>query len=246
MRTSADGKNVLRLKYEQGKLVSKGDDLKSLPYLHKVTQLVATGKDPLAERALKLLVHEADLEYQQTPLPEVLEDFRERFMMPIHIERSLYDVPRIIDHPVTMDEQKIQVFLGLHQIVEEQGLTFDYRFHSFWLTTPKMAAEWKDPTGVSDLKPAEGSALAKALPEPLKADLAVPLRDLPKVVQDEYGFELDISGLGDGGWTRPDKVPSRPGLIRPLLRDTLFMALYANKCRCREEGGKLILSRITP
>lgn len=235
-RKSADGKRVLRLTYENGKLLCKGDELRNLPYLQKVSGLAASGKDPLAEAALKFLEHDVDLEYPETPLSEVIEDLSARFNVPIYMDHYIRDVPRVMKSPITINEKQVPVFLGLHDLVVDHGLTFDYRFHSFWLTTRKGLAAWNDPTGVSDLKPAAGSSLAKALPEPPKFDfLATPLSQLSEALRTKHDVEFDVSSVPAIKWKSYD-----PNL-KLSLRDDLFIILYQNNCRCREQDGKLII-----
>ena len=51
-------------------------------------------------------------------------------------------MPEWMELPVTINEKAIPVFIGLHDVASEHGLIFDYRFHSFWLTTPQALATW--------------------------------------------------------------------------------------------------------
>jgi hypothetical protein len=240
-RTSSNGKEVLRLTYEKGKLMEKGDAISMLSYLQKVSALAKSGTDPVAECALKMLEADVDLDYPATPAKEVIEDLKERFQVPMYVDIQAKDMPRRMELPVTIDEQQVQVFVGLHEIASQNGLAFDYRFHSFWLTTPKAIENWQDTTGVSDLKPAAGSPLAKALLEPLKFDLlATPIAELSEPFQKELGVTLDATRVKDAEWIETGR---RDHLREPRLslRDALFITLQINKCRCREDGGKLII-----
>ncbi len=213
-----------------------------MPYLQKVAALAKDEKDKLAQLALAVLERNADLDYPETPVSEVMEDLGERFQIPMYVDNQATDVPGMPGKPITINEKHVQLFAGLHDIAAQHELAIDYRFHAFWLTTPKALAAWKDNTGVSDLKPAEGSSLAKALPEPAKFDLlATPISKLSEVMRKEHGIEIDASRVSAISWHMHDPKPDFPGRTWPPLRDGLFTTLYQNNCRCREEGGKLVI-----
>jgi len=159
----------------------------------------------------------------------------------MYVDMQAKDMPRRMEMPVTIDERQVQVFVGIHEIASQNDLTFDYRFHSFWLTTPKALENWQDTTGVSDLKPAAGSPLAKALLEPPKFDLlATPIANLSEPFQKELGVSLDATRVKDAEWTETGRR-NRLREPRLLLQDALYITLRINNCRCREDGGKLII-----
>lgn len=240
-RKTKGGLGDLLLTYEKGRLVSKLEDIKSLPYYQKVRALAADGKDPIADYALTVLEQDADLDYPQTPVKEVVEDWKERFGVPMYVDTQAAGMSKMMELPTTVNDQAIPMFIGMHDVATQHGMTFDYRFHAFWLTTPKSLAAWKDTTGVSDLKPAAESPLAKALPEPLKFDLlGTSLDKLAEPLKKHLDVELDASKAADAEWY---DTSTRPGPDLPKLnfRDALFTILYLNHCRCREQDGKLII-----
>jgi hypothetical protein len=240
-RLNKDRKEDLRLTYDEGKLVTKTEGLKNLPYLQKVSALAKDENDLLAKRALAALEMDVDLEYSETPAKEVIDDLKERFHLPIYLDIQAADVASKLEAPITINEKKVELFLGLYEIAAEHELIFDYRFHSFWLTSPKALAAWKDTTGVSDLKPADGNPLAKALPEPPNFDLlATPIANLAEPLQKEHGITLDASRTKNAEWHQGEQRPFR-GMPQHSLRDSLFITLYMNHCCCRQEGGKLII-----
>ena len=147
----------------------------------------------LAKRIQAALQSDVDLDYPGTPAAFVVEDLKERFNMPMFVDIQATDVAGIGEKKIMVNLKQTPLFLGLHKIAAGHGLAFDYRFHSWWLTTPKAAAAWKDNTGVSDLKPAKGSPLAKALRPAEIHLLATPIAKLAEPLQKEYGLALDAS-----------------------------------------------------
>ena len=238
-RKTIDGK-VIRLTYDQGQLVDQGEDVKSFAFLKNLLRLAKDG-DQLAKRVKDAIEADVDLDYPGVPTVEIVEDLQERFAIPMLVDSQLTDDAAIHKRKIVINHRQIPLGLGLHEMAASQELVFDYRFHVLWLTTPKAAAAWKDNTGVSDLKPADGSPLAKALTESPKFDLlATPIAKLAEPLQKEHNVTLDVSRASEAKWTRLSEPSSR--VLRMLsLRDALSILLYQHNCRCREEGGKLII-----
>ena len=238
----ADGKSVLLLTYDKGKLVDKGDGLKAMPYLQKVAGSPKTRRTSRLNWLWRSWKKMRTWTIRKLLSRRCWRKLGVRFQIPMYVDYQAMDVPGKAAKPITINERSVQMFAGLHDIAAQHELAIDYRFHAFWLTTPKALAAWKDTTGVSDLKPAEGSPLAKALPEPAKFDLlATPISKLSEVMRKEHGIEIDVSRVSTISWHAYDPKPNFPGRTWPPLRDGLFTTLYQNNCRCREEGGKLII-----
>ena len=53
-------------------------------------------------------------------------------------------------------------------------------------------------------------------------------------------MSLDASRAKNAEWSQSMQRPL-PGVPHLSFRDALSITLYLNNCRCREEGGKLII-----
>lgn len=216
------------------------------PLLAQVLALKEKGlpPDPAADRAIKILNTRADFDYPGTPIREVLQDLGERFGIAIRPDEPALVAAKvsITVAPIRVDYKNTPLFAGLHDMARTQNLTFHYRYHTIWLTTPQGAKDWKDPAGTLSLKPAKGSPLEKALGEPVNFDfLITPLADLPDALKKHHGLTVDISAL---------PMPVKRGGERPIahilekslpLRDALGILFTLEDCRCHEKDGVLVI-----
>lgn len=242
-RKALDGNEVLRITFKKGQLASKPGELEPFPFLRRLQSLQADGMppDPFADAAMKLMHAYSDFEYPQTPLKETIEDLRERFGTPMYVDNQALEAAGISSSaPTTINEKGHNVFFLLHDLAKVNGLTFDYRYHALWITTPKSAEKWKDATGVADLRPAKGSPLEKALGEPAKFDfLATPISDVSPILKKEHGLSVIAAGVPR---ERPRHKMRASKFEQSLpLRDALGIMLYMNDCRCREKDSALII-----
>jgi hypothetical protein len=132
------------------------------------------------------------------------------------------------------------LFAGLHEMAKSQDLTFHYRYHTIWLTTPKAAKDWKDPAGTLSLKPAKGSPLEKALGEPAGFDfLFTPLEELPAALKKQHDFTADVSAVPRD--QRKDRPKARDLEKSLPLRDALGIRFTLEDLRCHEKEGVLVI-----
>jgi beta-lactamase regulating signal transducer with metallopeptidase domain len=225
--------------FKDGKLV--GEKNSQRPAFEKVTLAAKDGKDLVAARTFKTLNARGAFEYAETPLWEALEDLHERFNCPMYFDPQAPGIEGINEMPVWMNEKQMPLVDCLSLLAAEHGLTFDYRFHALWLTTPEAILAHKDTTGISDLKLAPASSFAKAFSETPKFDFfATALQNLPEMLKTQHGLEVDVSKVSEGRWhPRPTADWSLEKKL--TLREALGITLTLFNCHCREEGGKLII-----
>ncbi|MBC7856274.1 MAG: hypothetical protein IAF94_22820 [Pirellulaceae bacterium] len=245
-RKNAESKEVLRLTFKQGELVGGTGELSQYAFLTRALAMKGDKlpPDPAVNYALKVLVRDVDLSYPETPIREVIGDLRERLSMPMYVDEQTLAAARISSKtPVTIDENSLPLFVGLHNMTKRRGLTFDYRYHALWLTTPQGVREWQDPTGIQSLKPAKGSPLEKALGEPAGFDfLATDFSDLAAVLKKQHGLTVNASALGfEAREGRPEKLRAGPFEKSLPLRDALGILLTLRDCRCHEKDGVLVI-----
>lgn len=102
----------------------------------------------------------------------------------------------------------------------------------------------KDTSGISELELAAGSPLAKALIEAPKFDFfGTKLEELPAQLKEHHDLKLDVSRVPDGRW-HPRRTLDGSLEKKLPLRDALGITLTLFNCRCREEGGKLIIEPV--
>lgn len=204
--------------------------------------------DPTADHALKVLNKVVNLQYPDTPIGEVMIDLRLRFGTAMYLDEPALTAAKVSSMAKFKFRKKgTPLFAGLHDMARTQALTFHYRYHAIWLTTPKAAKDWKDPAGTLSLKPAKGSPLEKALGEPVKFDfLFMPMTTLPAALKEQHGVAADISALVAPIEKRKDR-PNASQLEKSLaLRDALGILLTMQDYRCREKDGVLVIEPIKP
>ena len=232
---------VSRVTFKEGKLVREKES--PLPAYEK-----GEGSLPRKERTrgrpiLKRLNLLADFDYPDAPFQEVLEDLHERFNLLMYFDVQAKGLKGFNELPILANEKQMPLHDCLSRLAREHGLTFDYQFHALWLTTPDSLPR-KDTTGISDLKLPPDNPLAKALPEIPKFDFfAAKLQDLPKLMKEHHGLTVDVSKVPEGR-RHPRRTPDGSLEKKLPLRHALGISLTIFNCRCREEGGKLIIEPV--
>src|SRR5262245_56612419 len=113
------------------------------------------------------------------------------------------------------------------------GLACDYRYGSVWITKTDKMKHWQDPTGIAEIKPPTGSALARSWNEPIAADYSAPLGQVLSYVASKLAISIDASRVNAISVGQPTPVAvaktafAPTGTIRQLpLRHLLGNLLY--------------------
>jgi hypothetical protein len=122
------------------------------------------------------------------------------------------------------------------------GLGCDYRYGCIWITTAEDGTDWRDRTGILDVKPLKDSALARAWNEisPPVDCVQTPLTEVLAYLKQPLAIDIDTSQIEE------TTVDSSPPLVTLSLRglrfcDTLGQLLYRTGCRCQLEEDKLVI-----
>jgi hypothetical protein len=160
---------------------------------------------------------------------------------------QIHRIPIVIDPRVPLPTKpKPAGFLSpdlatfLLQTAQLHGVVLDYRYGCIWITTPDDAKGWRDPTGVAELQPPNGSSLAKMWNGRL--DINVPGTDLPSALEalsKHVNGEIDCSQIAAGVELRGR--PVRAKLAGLPLRHVLGLLLLESRCRCELRDGKLVV-----
>ena len=123
--------------------------------------------DGRSNKSVEALWAEVDLEYPRVPLKEVIEDFKERFSLCVAAIRTKRR--EVYDAPITVNVKQWPLRMGFDAILSQQGLVLDYRYGVLCIVDAEGASDWKDPTGVMDLRPSADTPLAERLDAPAKS-----------------------------------------------------------------------------
>jgi hypothetical protein len=202
-------------------------------------------KRPLDEETAAALEKETSIDFVEQPLKDA--------MMYIG---DLHNIPTVVDPrggfeadlPITQTISGLDLQSALVLMLAPHGLACDYRYGSLWITKTDKMKDWQDPTGVAEIKPPSGSALARSWDEPIAIDCAAPLANVMGYIGQKMAISIDSSQIQVISPQTP--VPAKAGLapftttvtIRNLpLRDALGHVLYNNGCRCKLEGETLVI-----
>ncbi|HEY2411361.1 MAG TPA: hypothetical protein VGI40_03925 [Pirellulaceae bacterium] len=146
------------------------------------------------------------------------------------------------DLPITCSYRSIDLGTVLLLLTAPNGLGCDYRYGCIWITTAEDGNDWHDPTGVSEIKPPKGGALALAWNEisPPVDCVQTPLTEILAYLKQPLAIDIDTSQI------EKTTADSSPPLITLSLRglrfcDTLGQLLYKTHCRCKLDGDKLVI-----
>ncbi len=229
------------------------------------------------------LLMDVDLDYAETPLGEVIEDLHERFNIPLasrwkprtiavkqrpdpgkkrspKVEEMPSVVKEIQHAPVTVNEKQEMLLVGFDVILKQLDLALDYRHGVLCIVDAEVAADWKDTTGVMDLRPAKDTLLSEQLDAPAKVTCIEPLPDVLRNLAQAQEISVEFrpsddptSGVGsipEGEMVNlirealmirnePSSKSSRPMPI--TLRQLLGLLLDQANLHCHEKNGVLII-----
>jgi hypothetical protein len=148
--------------------------------------------------------------------------------------------------PITGEFRGIDLRSALFLITMPHNLGCDYRYGSLWITAADDCSDWHDPTGVADLKPPSGSALARAWNEPIAIDFGKALLlEAVAFIEERMAVSIDTSRVQTLGQRPPFPVTTFAGYTPTLrgrpLRDVLGHLLYNYRCRCELDGETLVI-----
>jgi hypothetical protein len=130
-------------------------------------------------------------------------------------------------------------------LTQRHGLDCDYRYGCLWITTPEDAKDWRDPTGVSDLKLEPGSLLEAAWNEPIHVRrYDEPLDKILAKILAPLGVVIDTTRIGpiaSQSELFPANFHQSMDGNRLRLRDLLGLLLYRTGCRCELREGTLVI-----
>ena len=155
-------------------------------------------------------------------------------------------VPIVIDSKIALPTRphgasihNLDMSAFLFQTVQLHGAALDYRYGCIWITTPADAKDWRDPTGITEVQPPEGSRLREAWNHQLENHApACDLSTMLAVLSKHCGGEIDASLVAESnvrGSPVDLKLPSLP------LRHVLGIVLYQSNCRCNLEQRMLVI-----
>jgi hypothetical protein len=191
------------------------------------------------------LTKETQVDFVEQPLIDVAMYISELHKIPVVVDlRGGFPV----DMPITGTYRGLDLQSALVLILATHGLSYDYRYGALWITKPEGIRDLHDPTGVDQVKPRAGSALARAWNEPLAVDCAAPLAVVLAFLEQKMAVTIDASRVATIG-TQPAIAPrvspfmARPSpTIRELpLKHAIGQLLYNVGCRCRLEGDTLVI-----
>jgi len=121
------------------------------------------------------------------------------------------------------------------------GLVCDYRYGCIWITTPSDAKNWRDPTGVAEIKPARGTLLAAAWDESVTtAFTTAALAEVLTKLAQRLAIEIDTTQIAP---TPPDPnaFPAMTNTNGLPFRHALGLLLNETGCRCKLDGEMLVI-----
>jgi len=205
------------------------------------------------ELAAAELQRDTEVDFVETPLVDVVEYLNDKHNIPIVLDgKQIAEA----DQPFTAWYRGIDLAPTLTLLLAPHGLAWDYRYGCLWITTSDDAKDWRDPTGVAEIKLPRDSALAHAwnervettgvaiqrAPFPPRAGAPprkVSLEQLLVTYEERLGIEIRISPGVEEIITEFIPVASNePGIA---FRDILGQLLYFTGCRCKLDGETLVI-----
>jgi hypothetical protein len=223
-----------RLTHMDGKPVA---DSRGKSPANRLFELQGTGAMDIITEAE--LGKQTTLDVVEMPLKDTAMYLSEVHRIPFVLDPKLG--PKL-DLPLTGEYRGIDLCTLLLLITAPHGLACDYRYGCIWITTTEDGSDWRDQTGVTNIKPPKGTALADAWNEisPPVDTIETPLTEVLAYLKQPLAIDIDTSQIEE---TTAD---SSPPLVTLTLRgqkfcDTLGQLLYRTRCTCRLDGEKLIV-----
>jgi len=232
---------VLKLMFSAGRLTHMDGkpvaDSRGKSPANRLFELQGTGTiNSITENELG---KQTTLDVVEMPLKDTVLYLTEVHNIPLVLDPKLG--PKL-DLPLTATYRGLDLCTVLLLITAPNGLACDYRYGCVWITTTEDGADWRDQTGINDIKPSKGTALANVWNEvsPAVDTVQTPLTEALAYLKQPLAIEIDTSQIEEATET------TSPPLVTASLRglkfcDTLGQLLYKTGCRCRLEGETLVI-----
>jgi hypothetical protein len=207
-------------------------------------------KRQIDDQTANELVKVTQIDMVEMPLSDAMMYVSEMHRIPIAFDmRSGLDS----NAPVAGTYRGMDLKSALVLLTAPYGLACDYRYGSLCITKADKARDWRDTTGIEDIKPPAGSMLARVWTEPVAVDamavaspgakrdaLKVPLAGVLNGLAERLAISIDTALLEP---TDKHAEPIKVALtIRGVaLRDALGQLLYNTGCRCQLDGDTLVI-----
>jgi hypothetical protein len=190
------------------------------------------------ERIASELGRPTSVDVVEMPLKDTMLYLQEAHNTPFVIDQR--QVPNG-DLPLTAAYSGIGLGSVLTLFTAPHGLACDYRYGRLWITTASDAKDWRDPTGVAEIRPPAGTQLAVAWNEPAKAAVTTaPLAEVLATVAEPLGIKLDTSQVAPAP-DRPNSYPTVSNTDGLPFRYALGILLCETGCRCKLDGETLVI-----
>jgi len=204
-------------------------------------------KRPIDERMAAELSKEINVDFVEQPLKDVM-----MFVGDLHAIPTAVDLKGgvDVDLPITATSRGMDLQSALVLMLAPHGLACDYRYGALWITKSDCMRDWRDPTGVADIKPPSGSALARAWNEPIAIDCTTAslLVEVLDYIEQKMAVSIDAGRVQATLSVAPLPIRVRPFAPTPAatlrnrpLRHVLGHLLYNCGCRCKLEGETLVI-----
>jgi hypothetical protein len=160
----------------------------------------------------------------------------------LHNLQCVLDVRRVpdVNLPVTENVAGVDLLSALTLLTAPNELGCDYRYGCLWITTADDAKDWNDPTGVADVEPTKGGAIARAWNEPSVAQVVnQPLATVLATIAQPLAIEIDCAQIAPTA-DKPDAFSVLANASGPF-RHVLGLLLYNAHCRCELDGDRLVI-----
>src|SRR5262245_14482809 len=115
------------------------------------------------ERVSAELSHETLFDFVEQPLKDAMMYIGDLHKIPSALDtKGGFD----LNLPITGTYRGLELQSALVLMLAPHGLACDYRYGVLCVTTAESAKNWRDKTGVEDIRPPAGSSLARAWDEP--------------------------------------------------------------------------------
>lgn len=214
--------------FENGRLTHINDQ----PVTNRMFKLLQAGM--LDDRTALKCRLPASYHFAATPLKNAV-----KLLCDSHGIFILVDSPRVPDPmtPITAVVPELEMASALVILTEPLGLACDYRYGCLWITTAEDAENWRDPTGVAEIKPAIDSVLHRSWNELVSVDAVnEPLAEVLSRLTQPLDIEFDTTQLQS---TNKYLVNHQARGI--AFHDLLGQLLYLTGCRCTLDGDTLVM-----
>lgn len=233
----ADGSQT-RMTFVAGKLTH----FNGKPARNRLIDLCESGVLDDVDQTSAELSRPTKAEFIETPLRDVLIFLQEAHGLTMFLDSKQVRQP---DVPITADCNGMDLISVLTLLTTSHNLSCDFRYGLVWITTAKDIEHWHDPTGVAQIEPKNGTALARAWNEPATlAAINQPLAPVLATIAQPLAIEIDTSQI-DPTADNPNAFAITANTKSLPFRHILGLALYQTNCRCKLEGETLVITPST-